>query len=214
MNSTSQKIENVELQFDKIFSENTDKKKKAIGLIHRVYLTQLKNSRQYLASTKTKSEVRGGGRKPWKQKGTGRARAGSSRSPLWRGGGVSFGPKPRLVSKKVNKKERRLAILSALYLKKQQFIFVNEVALNDVKTVKTKFIVKFISDLGLNSNEKILFILTKPNKEFWLASRNLKNVEVTTSNCLNIEQLLKTTHIILSKPSLDLINSTYGKQYA
>jgi large subunit ribosomal protein L4 len=214
MNSTSQKIENVELQFDKIFSENTDKKKKAIGLIHRVYLTQLKNSRQYLASTKTKSEVRGGGRKPWKQKGTGRARAGSSRSPLWKGGGVSFGPKPRLVSKKVNKKERRLAILSALYLKKQQFIFVNEVALNDVKTVKTKNIVKFISDLGLNSNEKILFILTKPNKEFWLASRNLKNVEVTTSNCLNIEQLLKTTHIILSKPSLDLINSTYGKQYA
>jgi large subunit ribosomal protein L4 len=214
MNSTSQKIENVELQFDKIFSENTDKKKKAIGLIHRVYLTQLKNSRKYLASTKTKSEVRGGGRKPWKQKGTGRARAGSSRSPLWRGGGVSFGPKPRLVSKKVNKKERRLAILSALYLKKQQFIFVNEVALNDVKTVKTKNIVKFISELGLNSNEKILFILTKPNKEFWLASRNLKNVEVTTSNCLNIEQLLKTTHIILSKPSLDLINSTYGKQYA
>ena len=214
MNSTSQKIENVELQFDKIFSENTDKKKKAIGLIHRVYLTQLKNSRQYLASTKTKSEVRGGGRKPWKQKGTGRARAGSSRSPLWKGGGVSFGPKPRLVSKKVNKKERRLAILSALYLKKQQFIFVNEVALNDVKTVKTKNIVKFISDLGLNSNERILFILTKPNKEFWLASRNLKNVEVTTSNCLNIEQLLKTTHIILSKPSLDLINSTYGKQYA
>jgi len=214
MNSTSQKIENVELQFDKIFSENTDKKKKAIGLIHRVYLTQLKNSRKHLASTKTKSEVRGGGRKPWKQKGTGRARAGSSRSPLWRGGGVSFGPKPRLVSKKVNKKERRLAILSALYLKKQQFIFVNEVALNDVKTVKTKNIVKFISELGLNSNEKILFILTKPNKEFWLASRNLKNVEVTTSNCLNIEQLLKTTHIILSKPSLDLINSTYGKQYA
>jgi large subunit ribosomal protein L4 len=198
----------------KIFLENFERKKKAIGLIHRAYLTQLKNSRQYLASTKTKSEVRGGGRKPWKQKGTGRARAGSSRSPLWRGGGVSFGPKPRLVSKKVNKKERRLAILSALYLKKQQFIFVNEVALNDVKTVKTKNIVKFISDLGLNSNEKILFILTKPNKEFWLASRNLKNVEVTTSNCLNIEQLLKTTHIILSKPSLDLINSTYGKQYA
>jgi large subunit ribosomal protein L4 len=214
MNSISQKIENVELEFDKIFSGNTDKKKKAIGLIHRVYLTQLKNSRKYLASTKTKSEVRGGGRKPWKQKGTGRARAGSSRSPLWRGGGVSFGPKPRLVSKKVNKKERRLAILSALYLKKQQFIFVNEVALNEVKTIKTRSIVKFISDLGLNSNEKILFILTQPNKEFWLASRNLKNVEVTTSNCLNIEQLLKTTHIILSKPSLDLINSTYGKQYA
>ena len=82
----------------KIFLENSERKKKAIGLIHRVYLTQIKNARKYTASTKTKSEVRGGGRKPWKQKGTGRARAGSSRSPLWVGGGVSFGPRPRVVS--------------------------------------------------------------------------------------------------------------------
>ena len=100
-----------------------DRKKKAIGLIHRIYLIQLKNRRKHTASTKTKSEVRGGGRKPWKQKGTGQARAGSTRSPLWTGGGVSFGPKPHLVSKKANKKERRLAILSALYLKKKQFVF-------------------------------------------------------------------------------------------
>ena len=207
-------MENINLEINKIFSEDTDKKKKAIGLIHRVYLTQLKNSRLYLASTKTKSEVRGGGRKPWKQKGTGRARAGSSRSPLFVGGGVSFGPKPRLVSKKVNKKERRLAILSALYLKKKQFVFVNEVAFNEMNAVKTKNILKLISDLGLNTTERILFILTKPNKQFWLASRNLKNVEVTTANCLNIEQLLKTTHIILSNASLDSINSIYGKQYA
>lgn len=214
MNSTTQKVENINLEINKIFSEDTEKKKKAIGLIHRVYLTQLKNSRSYLASTKTKSEVRGGGRKPWKQKGTGRARAGSSRSPLFVGGGVSFGPKPRLVSKKVNKKERRLAILSALYLKKKQFVFVNEVAFNEMNAVKTKNILKLISDLGLNTTEKILFILTKPNKQFWLASRNLKNVEVTTANCLNIEQLLKTTHIILSNASLDSINSIYGKQYA
>ena len=214
MNQISTRIENVELGFEKIFVNNTEKKKKAIGLIHRVYLTQLKNSRGYLASTKTKSEVRGGGRKPWKQKGTGRARAGSSRSPLWRGGGVSFGPKPRLVSKKVNKKERRLAILSALYLKKQQFVFVNEIMFNEGDKVKTKNVLKFISELGLNTNEKILFILTNPNKQFWLAARNLKNVEVTTANCLNIEQLLKTTHIILSKASLESINSIYGKQYA
>jgi large subunit ribosomal protein L4 len=214
MNSTTQKVENINLEINKIFSEDTEKKKKTIGLINRVYLTQLKNSRLYLASTKTKSEVRGGGRKPWIQKGTGRARAGSSRSPLFVGGGVTFGPKPRLVSKKVNKKERRLAILSALYLKKKQFIFVNEVAFNDINTVKTKQVLKFISDLGLNTTDKILFILTKPNKQFWLASRNLKNVEVTTANCLNIEQLLKTTHIILSNASLDSINSIYGKQYA
>ena len=87
----------------KIFLENLERKKKAIGLIHRVYLTQLKNARKYTASTKTKSEVRGGGRKPWKQKGTGRARAGSSRSPLFVGGGITFGPRPRIVSKKINK---------------------------------------------------------------------------------------------------------------
>ena len=214
MNPSSQQVENINLEINQIFSENVEKKKKAIGLIHRAYLTQLKNSRSYLASTKTKSEVRGGGRKPWKQKGTGRARAGSSRSPLFVGGGVTFGPKPRIVSKKINKKERRLAILSALYLKKKQFIFVNEMAFNDATMIKTKNVLKMISDLGLNTNEKILFILTKPNKEFWLASRNLKNVEVTTSNCLNIEQLLKTTHIILSNTSLDSINSIYGKQYA
>jgi large subunit ribosomal protein L4 len=214
MNPSSQQVENINLEINKIFSENVEKKKKAIGLIHRAYLTQLKNSRSYLASTKTKSEVRGGGRKPWKQKGTGRARAGSSRSPLFVGGGVTFGPKPRIVSKKINKKERRLAILSALYLKKKQFIFVNEMPFNDANMIKTKNVLKMISDLGLNTNEKILFILTKPNKQFWLASRNLKNVEVTTSNCLNIEQLLKTTHIILSNTSLDSINSIYGKQYA
>lgn len=92
---------------EKIFAENSERKKRAVGLIHKIYLTQLKNRRKYTASTKTKAEVRGGGRKPWKQKGTGRARAGSSRSPLWVGGGVSFGPKPHKVSKKANKKERR-----------------------------------------------------------------------------------------------------------
>ena len=205
-------IENIENPVDNIFADNVEKKKRSIGLIHRAYLTQIKNSRKYLASTKTKSEVRGGGKKPWKQKGTGNARAGSSRSPLWKGGGVSFGPKPRVVTKKINKKERRLAILSALYLKKQQFIFVDDLSLNS--NVKTKTVTKLLTDLGLKNNEKTLFILTEPDKQFWLASRNLKNVEVTAANCLNIKQLLSTNHIILSNASLDSLNSTYGKQYA
>ena len=116
MEKSSKNIENIENPIDKLFAKNVEQKIRSIGLIHRAYLTQIKNSRKYLASTKTKSEVRGGGKKPWKQKGTGNARAGSSRSPLWKGGGVSFGPKPRIVAKKINKKERRLAILSALYL--------------------------------------------------------------------------------------------------
>ena len=214
MEKVIKKIEDIENPIDNIFKDNVDKKKRSIGLIHRAYLTQIKNSRKYLASTKTKSEVRGGGKKPWKQKGTGNARAGSSRSPLWKGGGVSFGPKPRTINKKINKKERRLAVLSALYLKKQQFIFVEDSSFKSTESMKTKSITKLLVDLGLKNTEKILFILTKPNKQFWLASRNLKNVEVTTANCLNIKQLLSTNHIILSNDSLDSINSTYGKQYA
>jgi large subunit ribosomal protein L4 len=198
---------------EKIFTKNGERKKRAIGLIHKIYLTQLKNKRKHTASTKTKSEVRGGGRKPWKQKGTGRARAGSSRSPLWTGGGVSFGPKPHTVSKKANKKERRLAILSALYLKKQQFVFIEDNILNDFKTIKTKNVCQLISTLNIKNDSKLLFITSKPNKKLWLATRNLKNVQITTANCLNIEQLLHANNIILSNTSLELINSTYGKNY-
>jgi large subunit ribosomal protein L4 len=198
----------------KIFLENLERKKKAIGLIHKVYLTQLQNSRNYTASTKTKSEVRGGGKKPWRQKGTGNARAGSSRSPLWVGGGVSFGPKPRIVRKKINKKERRLAILSALYLKKQQFVFYDENLVTNFSLLKTKKIILFLKELGLTTNEKVLIVLTKPNKNFWIAARNLKQIQITTAGCLNVEQLLKTNRILLSTSSLETINSIYGKSYA
>jgi large subunit ribosomal protein L4 len=198
----------------KIFLENSDRKKKAIGLIHRVYLTQIKNARKYTASTKTKSEVRGGGRKPWKQKGTGRARAGSSRSPLWVGGGVSFGPRPRVVSKKINKKERRLAILSAFYLKKKEFLFIEDTLFTNATVTKTNQILKIFKELNLKADAKILIVLTAPNKQLWLATRNLKNIDLTVASCLNIKQLLKTNHIVLSNSSLELINSTYGKQYA
>jgi large subunit ribosomal protein L4 len=196
-----------------LFLENSERKKNAIGLIHRAYLTQIKNSRQYLASTKTKSEVRGGGRKPWRQKGTGRARAGSLRSPLFVGGGVIFGPKPRLVTRKINKKERRLALLSAVSLKKNQIQLVEENTLTNFNVIKTKEIVKLMSSFNFLPTSKVLFILSKPNKNFWLSSKNLKNVEVTTASCLNLKQLLNAKHIVLSDHSLDLINLTFGKQY-
>jgi large subunit ribosomal protein L4 len=198
----------------KIFLENLERKKKAIGLIHRVYLTQLKNGRKYTASTKTKSEVRGGGRKPWKQKGTGNARAGSSRSPLWVGGGVTFGPKPRIVFKKINKKERRLAILSALYLKKKEFLFVDQNLFTNSTITKTKQFLAVLKELNLNTEAKILIVLPTPNKQLWLATRNLKNIDLTVATCLNIKQLLNTNHIVLSNSTLELINSTYGKHYA
>jgi large subunit ribosomal protein L4 len=194
------------------FLDNVEEKKKAIGIIHRVYITQLKNSRKYTASTKTKSEVRGGGRKPWKQKGTGRARAGSLRSPLFVGGGISFGPKPRIVNKKVNKKEKRLAILAALYLKKNSFLFLNEQEfIKTFEKVKTKMILSTLNNLKIEKSKKVLFLLTTPKvsfyKNFWLSSRNLKNVEVTTTASLNLNQILNAEYIVLSETALSLVNS-------
>lgn len=197
----------------KLFSDNITKKK-AIGLIHRLYVTQLKNSQRHTASTKTKSEVRGGGRKPRPQKGQGYARSGSIRSPLWVGGGVIFGPKPHLVSKKINKKEKRLAIISAFYLKKKEAIFVDENLFNQFEIIKTKNFIKMLTKIGVNpKNEKILFILSKSNRKLWLASRNLKNVKITTANCLNVKQLLHTNRILLSQNALEIINSNYQKNY-
>lgn len=189
-----------------------DEKKKAIGLVHKIALAQQKASRKHIASTKTRAEVSGGGRKPWKQKGSGQARAGSTRSPLWVGGGVTFGPRPHKKDRKINKKERRLAILSALYLKEQQLKIVNDNLFNEVaKNRKTKSIKDFLLNLTIAESGKILFVLSEPNREFWLATRNLPNIDVTVGNCLHINQLLAAKQIVLSSASLDLINFTYGK---
>jgi large subunit ribosomal protein L4 len=186
-----------------------EKKKTAIGLIHRVYLTDLKNARVHTAFTKTKSEVRGGGRKPWRQKGTGNARAGSIRSPLWVGGGVIFGPKPHLVSKKINKKEKQLAILSAFFLKKKECIFLKNDFLNHFENYKTKTMVNFLNKSSVDyKQDKILIILSESNHNFWLSSRNLKNIKITTTACLNVSHLLHANHILISETAFEKINST------
>lgn len=196
----------------------------SIGLIHKVYLSQLKTSRKYTASTKTKSEVRGGGRKPWKQKGTGQARAGSNRSPLWVGGGVIFGPKPRVVIKKINKKEKTLAILFALYFKNciileskhinsllkikfssnYSIIFNNFIQNYNNNTIflnlflKTKFISKVIALLKLETNfSQTLIISNNYKKDFWLATRNIKTVSVVSPSMVNLRQILNAKNIII-----------------
>lgn len=186
------------------------KRNESIGLIHRVYLSSLKNSKKYTASTKTKSEVRGGGRKPWKQKGTGRARAGSLRSPLFVGGGVIFGPQPRFVLKKINKKENRLAILSALSLKQADCFFIEEQQLDNFQEIKTQAILTLLKKFNLEKKNRILFVLNKPNRSFWLSSKNLQSIEVTTATSLNLQQILKANCIVLSKLALNQINLTYG----
>ncbi len=190
------------------------KNKKIIGLIHRIYITYLKNTKQYLASTKTKSEVRGGGRKPWRQKGTGNARAGSIRSPLWVGGGVCFGPKYHSIKKKINKKERRFGILSAFFLKQKFFLFINENLIKTFVKIKTKTILKILKNLNINLKEKILFLVLKNNKNFWLSIRNLKMITISTVNCLNIQSLLNYKKIILTPIIYSIMTTNFIKKYA
>ena len=176
-------------------------------VIHRAFQTQSTNERQGTASTKTRAEVRGGGRKPWKQKGTGRARAGSNRSPLWKGGGVTFGPKPKDYSQKINRKEWRLS-LRLLLLKKQGTILVVDNFQMD--SFKTKDFAKTISDLGKNPLEKTVIVVPQIEDNLRRASRNLKNIRILQANCLNIKDLLLTKSIIIAKESLKIIEETYN----
>ena len=177
---------------------------KAQYLIHRVVKTTAMNKAQFTSSTKTRSQVNGGGRKPWKQKGTGRARAGSTRSPLWRGGGVIFGPKMKNISKKINKKEKQLALRTILYNKQKQIIVFNKFELCEPKTAK------FLKNLVIETkNEKILVISSKPNQNLKLSVRNLQNFEYIMANQLNVNALTKAKQIIVDESSFEVIKETY-----
>jgi len=157
-------------------------------LIHRDILRHQLSQKQGTVSTKTRSEVRGGGKKPWRQKGTGRARAGSSRSPLWKGGGVIFGPKPKTANLKLNKKERNLALQTLLYNKRD---IITQVSTLDIKNVKTKEFYNFCKEKGFNLNEKLLVIDSEKTTPLKLSTRNLKNVELISASNLNTLSLLK-----------------------
>ena len=157
-------------------------------LMHRSVIMRLSNARQNIAHTKTRAEVRGGGRKPWRQKGTGRARAGSIRGPIWRGGGVSFGPRNnRNFVKNMPKKERRMAIFSALSLKlKNKSIY--SLASYDNQEIKTKTFAQMLDKLP--TARKTLFVLGEKNEVFLKSSRNIPNVKVLPVNFLNVYDLL------------------------
>lgn len=176
-------------------------------LVYRALQAQYTNQRQGTTNTKTRAEVRGGGRKPWKQKGTGRARAGSNRSPLWRGGGVTFGPKPKNYNQKINKKEWRLS-LRLLLLNKQNNITVIETS--HFKFIKTKDIIKYIGDLINNPSEKIVIIVPKFEENMTRVTKNLKNIKLLQANCLNIKDILIAKHILIYKESLKIIEETYN----
>jgi len=177
-------------------------------LLHRDLLRHFSAQKQGTVSTKTRSEVRGGGRKPWRQKGTGRARAGSNRSPLWAGGGVIFGPKPKKVVLKLNKKERRLALQTLLYNKKNNILIIENLE-NEVNEPKTKLFLKICKNCQVSLNKKLLVVVSKKTTSLKLATQNIKKIELISASTLNTLSLLKATQIILTSSAINDLKEIY-----
>jgi len=169
--------------------------------LYDVVRMQMASRRMGTASTKERSDVRGGGRKPWRQKGTGRARAGTRRSPLWRGGGIVFGPKPRDYVCKVPKKVRKKALISALSMKvrEERMLILRDFPMEEIKTKKFKEVVE---RFGL---KKALFVLDKPYPNLERASRNLKDIGMIRSEGINVYDLLNHGHVVLLEPAVKMI---------
>ena len=181
----------------------------AAHIVHRALVRQMTNARQGNASTKTRSEVRGGGRKPWRQKGTGRARAGSIRSPLWKGGGVIFGPKPRDFHLKMNRKERRLALRTAFTSRSEDLLVVADFAEQFPKP-KTQEIVKALARWGVDSKDKVLLILPEVAENVYLSARNIANLKLILATNLNVYDLLLADKIVTTSEGLAKIQEVYS----
>tara|TARA_B100001287_G_C22488747_1_gene437958 strand:+ start:39 stop:671 length:633 start_codon:yes stop_codon:yes gene_type:complete len=178
-------------------------------LIHRAVLRQLANKRQGTASTLTRSEVRGGGRKPYKQKGTGRARQGSIRTPLRPGGGIIFGPKPRSYNLDMNRKERRLALRTALMSRISEIQTVDDFGSN-LKEPKTREIIDGLMRLGIDKTKKILIILDAPSLIVKKSINNIPNVKLILADQLNVFDILNANQIVIGKTAIEKIQEVYG----
>ncbi|NEP05872.1 MULTISPECIES: 50S ribosomal protein L4 [Okeania] len=185
------------------------KEESAAHVVHRSLRLQMANNRQGTASTKTRSEVRGGGRKPWRQKGTGRARAGSIRSPLWRGGGVIFGPKPRDYSHKMNRKEKRLALSTAFQSRSEDLIAVENIS-EQLTRPKTKELVEAIARWGVEPESKVLLVLEEKQENVYLSGRNIAKLKISLANNLNIYDILEADKIIATAAAIEKIQEMYG----
>ena len=177
------------------------------AIVHSVLVNYLANQRQGTQSTKTRAEVRGGGRKPWRQKGTGRARQGSIRAPQWIKGGIALGPKPRSYKYTVNKKERRLAIKSLLSSK----VLENELTVVDkleLTEIKTKTMVKALADLKVEG--KTLIVLPENNKNVLMSARNIEGVKTIVLNNINVFDLLKYNNLVLPLETVKKLEEVYA----
>ena len=175
-------------------------------LVNQAVKLQLANKRQGTQSAKTRSEVSGGGRKPWKQKGTGHARQGSTRAPQWTGGGVVFAPKPRDYSFKMNKKEKRAALKSALTAKVEEnkFIVIDEIALSEIKT---KSIANMLKGLDVS---KALVVLEDGNVNAEISARNIADVKTAKTNTINVFDVLKYNTVVATKAAVQAIEEVYA----
>ena len=187
------------------------KEESAAHIVHRSLRLQMANNRQGTASTKTRSEVRGGGRKPWRQKGTGRARAGSIRSPLWRGGGVIFGPKPRDYSHKMNRKEKRLALSTAFQSRSEDLIVIEDLSEQFTKP-KTKELVQAITRWGIDIQAKIVLVLPEKQENVYLSGRNIAKLKIILAYNLNIYDILAADKIIATVTAIAKIQEVYGNE--
>ena len=175
-------------------------------VMHEVVVAHLANRRQGTQSAKTRAEVRGGGRKPYRQKGTGRARQGSIRSPQWVGGGVVFAPKPRDYSKKVNKKVRRIALKSALTSRVQEDKMIVLENLN-LEEIKTKAMVGVLNNFNV---EKALVVLSEDNQNVILSARNIPNIKTVRADMLNVYDILKYETFVATKDAVAKIEEVYA----
>lgn len=175
-------------------------------LVHMAVVQQLANNRQGTQKAKTRSEVRGGGRKPWRQKGTGHARQGSIRAPQWTGGGVVFAPVPRDYSFKLNKKEKRAALKSALTTKvnDSKFIVLDELKLDEIKTKKFQ---EVLNNLKVN---KALVIINENDKNVVMSARNIPAVKTALTNTINVYDILKYDTVVATKDAVATIEEVYA----
>lgn len=204
INTKGEKIKDIKLKDNVFIKEPND------AVLHNAIVLAQASLRQGTHKTKTRSEVSGGGRKPWRQKGTGNARQGSIRATQWRGGGIVFGPTPRDYSKKQNKKERRLALKSALSYKviDKELIIVDDIKF---ETSKTKEMMNFLKTLNI-VNEKVLIVLTELDENICLSSRNMGNVKVIRTDEVNTLDVVTADKMVITASSLNKLQEALSNE--
>lgn len=199
-NMEGKEVETMELD-DAVFGVDVNE-----HLVHMAVVQQLANNRQGTQKAKTRSEVRGGGRKPWRQKGTGHARQGSTRAPQWTGGGVVFAPTPRDYSFKLNKKEKRAALKSALSSRvaENKFVVVDELKFD---AIKTKNFAKVMSNLGV---EKALVVINDNDTNVVMSAKNIPTVKTASTSTINVYDILKYNTVVVTKDAVNTIQEVYA----